>query len=90
MWLPSQAAYREISSCSAFTDYQARRAKIRYKKSGGSGTHLVHTLNGSGLAAGRLFVAILENCQQEDGTIKIPDCLTPYMRGRQIIGEKII
>jgi seryl-tRNA synthetase len=88
VWLPSQDTYREISSCSTFTDYQARRAKIRYKKSDGSGTEFVHTLNGSGLAAGRLFVAILENYQQEDGTIKIPEALIPYMGGKNIIGGK--
>ena len=86
VWLPSQNAYREISSCSAFTDYQARRAKIRYKKSDGTGTEFVHTLNGSGLAAGRLFVAALENFQQENGTIKIPDALAPYIGGLEFIG----
>ena len=78
VWLPSQETYREISSCSAFADYQARRAKIRYRKSDGGGTELVHTINGSGLAAGRLFVAVLENCQQEDGSVKIPAPLIPY------------
>jgi seryl-tRNA synthetase len=88
VWLPSQDTYREISSCSTFTDYQARRAKIRFKKGDGSGTEFVHTLNGSGLAAGRLFVAVLENCQQEDGTIKIPEALIPYMGGKNIIGGK--
>lgn len=86
VWLPSQETYREISSCSAFTDYQARRAKIRYKKEDGSGTAFVHTLNGSGLAAGRLFIAVLENYQQKDGSIKIPDALKPYMGGAQAIG----
>jgi len=81
VWLPSQGTYREISSCSNFTDYQARRAKIRYKGKNGK-PELVHTLNGSGLAAGRLFVAVLENCQQVDGTIKVPEALQPYLNGR--------
>jgi seryl-tRNA synthetase len=86
VWIPSQNTYREISSCSNFTDYQARRAKIRFKKEGGKPA-FVHTLNGSGLAAGRLFVAILENFQQEDGTIAIPEVLQPYMNGRKTIGS---
>lgn len=86
VWLPGQEAYREISSCSNFTDYQARRAKIRYKKDDGSGTELVHTLNGSGLAAGRLFIAVLENFQQKDGTIAIPEVLRPFMDGVQVLG----
>jgi len=88
VWLPSQETYLEISSCSTFTDYQARRAKIRYKKEDGSGTEFVHTLNGSGLAAGRLFIAVLENYQQMDGSIKIPDALKPYMGGNQVIGRE--
>lgn len=87
VWIPSQNTYREISSCSNFTDYQARRAKIRFKKEGGKPA-FVHTLNGSGLAAGRLFVAILENFQQEDGTIAIPEALQPYMNGRKMIGRE--
>jgi len=81
VWLPGQSAYREISSCSNFTDYQARRAGIRFKGKGGSG--LVHTLNGSGLAVGRTFVAILENHQQPDGTVIIPEALRPYMGGME-------
>lgn len=85
VWIPSQDTYREISSCSNFTDYQARRAKIRYKKSDGSKPEFVHTLNGSGLAAGRLFVAVLENYQQADGSIKIPKSLRPYMHGQEVI-----
>ncbi len=85
VWLPSQDTYREISSCSNFTDYQARRAKIRFKGKQG-GNQLVHTLNGSGLAAGRLFVAVLENFQQADGSIAIPEALQPYMKGRKSIG----
>lgn len=86
VWLPSQNTYREISSCSNFTDYQARRAKIRYKSGKeGAKPELVHTLNGSGLAAGRLFVAILENYQQADGSIRIPEPLRPYMDGSKTI-----
>tara|TARA_B100000686_G_scaffold318162_1_gene367575 strand:- start:54 stop:1334 length:1281 start_codon:yes stop_codon:yes gene_type:complete len=81
VWLPSQATYREISSCSNFTDYQARRAKIRFKAKGGGKPELVHTLNGSGLAVGRLFVAILENFQQEDGSVLLPEVLWDYMHG---------
>lgn len=83
VWLPSQDTYREISSCSNFTDYQARRAKIRYKGKDGGKPELVHTLNGSGLAVGRLFVAILENFQQEDGSVILPEALRPYMRGTE-------
>jgi len=79
VWLPSQNTYREISSCSNFTDYQARRAMVRYKGKDGGKPELVHTLNGSGLAAGRLFVAVLENCQQADGSIAIPEVLQRYL-----------
>jgi seryl-tRNA synthetase len=86
VWLPGQGLYREISSCSNFTDYQARRAAIRFKRPGASGTELVHTLNGSGLAVGRTMVAILENCQQEDGSVLIPEALRPYMGGMERIG----
>ena len=85
VWLPSQDTYREISSCSNFTDYQARRARIRCKKRSGGKAEFVHTLNGSGLAAGRLFVALLENCQQEDGTVIIPEALRSYMHGQEIL-----
>jgi seryl-tRNA synthetase len=85
VWLPGQGLYREISSCSNFTDYQARRAGIRFKRPGGSGTELVHTLNGSGLAVGRTMVAILENCQQADGSVIIPEKLRPYMGGLEKI-----
>ncbi|MBW1804945.1 MAG: serine--tRNA ligase [Deltaproteobacteria bacterium] len=81
VWLPGHKLYREISSCSNFQDFQARRAEIRFKKKGASGTELVHTLNGSGLAVGRTLVAILENYQQEDGSIIIPEVLRPYMGG---------
>jgi len=86
VWLPSQGVYREISSCSNFTDFQARRAKIRTKPEGKKKTELVHTLNGSGLAVGRTLVAILENGQQQDGTILIPEALRPYMDGQERIG----
>ncbi len=81
VWLPAQKKYREISSCSNFEDFQARRGNIRYKAKGGKKTELVHTLNGSGLAVGRTVVAILENYQQPDGTVIIPDVLRPYMGG---------
>jgi seryl-tRNA synthetase len=86
VWLPGQNLYREISSCSNFTDYQARRAEIRFKRKGAKGTELVHTLNGSGLAVGRTMVAILENYQQEDGSVLIPEKLRPYMGGMERIG----
>ncbi|MBW1798468.1 MAG: serine--tRNA ligase [Deltaproteobacteria bacterium] len=80
-WLPGQGLYREISSCSNFSDFQARRAGIRFKRKGGKGTELVNTLNGSGLAVGRTLVAILENYQQADGSVIIPEALKPYMGG---------
>jgi seryl-tRNA synthetase len=80
VWLPSSETYREISSCSNFHDFQARRANIRFKEKGKKGTQFVHTLNGSGLAVGRTMAAILENYQQTDGTVKIPDVLQPYLR----------
>jgi seryl-tRNA synthetase len=85
VWLPGQSLYREISSCSNFTDFQARRAGIRFKRRVGTGTELVHTLNGSGLAVGRTVVAILENYQQEDGSVSIPETLRPYMGGMDVI-----
>ncbi|MFH0994483.1 MAG: serine--tRNA ligase [Pseudomonadota bacterium] len=81
VWMPSQGVYREISSCSNFEDFQARRANIRFKRKGQKGTELVHTLNGSGLAVGRTLAAILENCQQADGSVVIPEALRPYMGG---------
>jgi seryl-tRNA synthetase len=81
VWLPGQKLYREISSCSNFVDFQARRSEIRFKRKGGSGTELVHTLNGSGLAVGRTLVAIIENYQQKDGSVVIPDALKAYMGG---------
>jgi seryl-tRNA synthetase len=79
VWIPSQEKYREISSCSNFEDFQARRANIRYKSHGSKRTQLVHTLNGSGLAVGRTWVAIVENFQQSDGTVRIPQALRPWM-----------
>jgi seryl-tRNA synthetase len=85
VWLPGQERYREISSCSNFEDFQARRIGLRFKDKGQKGTSLVHTLNGSGLAVGRTLVAILENYQQADGSVKIPPALVPYMGGREII-----
>ena len=85
VWLPGQGLYREISSCSNCEDFQARRAEIRFKKKGSGGTQLVHTLNGSGLAVGRTLVAILENYQQEDGSVVIPEALRPYTGGMEII-----
>ncbi|QSQ19397.1 serine--tRNA ligase [Pyxidicoccus parkwayensis] len=81
VWLPGQDTYREISSCSDFGDFQARRAKIRYRAQKGDKPQLVHTLNGSGLAVGRTTVAILENYQREDGSVAIPEALWPYMGG---------
>lgn len=85
VWLPGQNLYREISSCSNFGDFQARRAEIRFKKKGASGTQLVHTLNGSGLAVGRTLVAVLENYQQKDGSVAIPEKLRTYMGGMDFI-----
>ena len=82
VWLPSQETYREISSCSNFLDFQARRGGIRYRPNGQKKSKLVHTLNGSGLAVGRTLLAILENYQQEDGTVTIPDVLQPYFEKR--------
>ncbi|HEX4067470.1 MAG TPA: serine--tRNA ligase [Acidobacteriaceae bacterium] len=84
VWLPGQGLYREISSCSNFEGFQARRANIRYKPKGGK-TAFVHTLNGSALAVGRTWLAILENYQQADGTIRVPEALVPYMGGQRTI-----
>jgi seryl-tRNA synthetase len=86
VWLPGQNLYREISSCSNFTEFQARRAEIRFKRKGARGTELVHTLNGSGLAVGRTLVAILENYQQRNGSVNIPEVLRPFMGGIDSIG----
>jgi len=80
-WMPGQDAYREISSCSDFEDFQARRAGIRFRRESTGKVEFVHTLNGSGLAAGRTVVAVLENYQQADGSVKIPEALVPYMNG---------
>ena len=82
VWLPGQNTYREISSCSNFLDFQARRAGIRYRPEGEKKSRLVHTLNGSGLAVGRTLLAILENYQQEDGTVRLPQVLEPYFSNR--------
>jgi seryl-tRNA synthetase len=86
VWLPGQSAYREISSCSNFEDFQARRAQIRYRKETKGRPIFVHTLNGSGLAVGRTLVAVLENYQQKDGSVVIPEVLRPYMGGLDRIG----
>ena len=88
VWLPALATYREISSCSNFTDFQARRARIRYRPADGSRPRLVHTLNGSGLAVGRTAVAVLENYQQRDGSVVVPEVLRPYLHGLEVIEPK--
>jgi seryl-tRNA synthetase len=85
VWLPSQNTYREISSCSNYEAFQARRAQIRFRRTGGAKPEFVHTLNGSGLAIGRTWIAVLENYQQADGTIAIPEALRPYMGGLEKI-----
>jgi seryl-tRNA synthetase len=90
VWLPGQNTYREISSCSNFTDFQARRGNIRFRREGERKTELVHTLNGSGLAVGRTLVAILENLQNADGSVTIPSVLQPYMGGGRIIAAPSI
>jgi len=86
-WMSGEQKYREISSCTNFEDFQARRGSIRFRRQGKKGTELVHTLNGSGLAIGRTVVAILEHYQQEDGTVIIPEALRPYMDGVERIGH---
>ncbi len=85
VWLPGQSAYREISSCSSFTDFQARRARLRYRPADGGKARLVHTINGSGLAVGRTMVAVLENYQRADGSVVVPEVLRPYMGGLEVI-----
>ncbi|WP_010163587.1 serine--tRNA ligase [Sphingomonas sp. PAMC 26617] len=85
VWLPGQDRYREISSCSTCTDFQARRMNARYRPEGEKGTRFVHTLNGSGLAVGRTLVAVLENYQQENGTVSVPDVLVPYLGGTTLL-----
>jgi seryl-tRNA synthetase len=88
VWLPGQQTYREISSCSNFESFQARRANIRYKPEGSKKSEFVHTLNGSALAVGRTYLAILENYQQADGSVRIPDVLQPYMNGESVIKKQ--
>lgn len=88
VWVPGQQTYREISSCSNFESFQARRANIRHKPSGAKKAEFVHTLNGSGLAVGRTYLAILENYQQADGSVRIPDVLQPYMGGETTITKQ--
>jgi seryl-tRNA synthetase len=85
VWMPGENRWREVSSCSNFTDFQARRINIKYKKEGIGTLEYVHTLNGSGIAIGRTFAAILENNQTEKGTVVIPKILQPYMNGLEII-----
>lgn len=87
VWLPSQKTYREISSCSNCGDFQARRMNLRFRRAGGAKPEFVHTLNGSGLAVGRTWIAILENYQQADGSIQIPEILQPYMNGLEKISK---
>lgn len=86
VWLPGQGRYREISSCSNCGDFQARRMEARYRPAGGKGTTFVHTLNGSGLAVGRTLVAVIETYQEEDGSVRVPEVLRPYMGGIERIG----
>jgi seryl-tRNA synthetase len=88
VWLPSQNAFREISSCSNYESFQARRAQIRFRRAGGAKPEFVHTLNGSGLAIGRTWLAILENYQQADGSVVIPEALRPYMGGLEKISRQ--
>lgn len=88
VWIPTQSMYREISSCSNFEDFQARRAQIRYRREAGGKVEYLHTLNGSGLAIGRTVAAILENYQQEDGSVLIPEVLRPYMGGKEVISAE--
>ena len=88
VWLPGQQLYREISSCSNFEAFQARRANIRYKPTGAKKSEFLHTLNGSGLAIGRTYLAVLENYQQADGSIRVPEVLVPYMNGATMIAAQ--
>ena len=85
VWLPGQQGYREISSCSNTEAFQARRANIKFRPEGSGKLRFVHTLNGSGLAVGRTFIAILENGQQKDGSVVIPKVLQPFMDGQEVI-----
>jgi seryl-tRNA synthetase len=86
VWLPGQGAYREISSCSVCGDFQGRRMNARYREADGKTLRHVHTLNGSGVAVGRMLIAVLENCQNADGTISVPEALQPYIGGKTVIG----
>jgi seryl-tRNA synthetase len=88
VWLPGQQSYREISSCSNCTDFQARRASLRYRPEPGGKPRFLHTLNGSGLAVGRTLVAVLENYQQQDGSVLVPEALRPYMGGLERITKR--
>jgi seryl-tRNA synthetase len=85
VWLPSSREYKEISSCSNFESFQARRANLRFRRGKGGKTELLHTLNGSGLAVGRTWLALLENYQQEDGSVVVPEALRPYLDGLERI-----
>ena len=88
VWLPGQGAYREISSCSLCGDFQARRMQARYRREAGKQPIHVHTLNGSGVAVGRALIAVMENYQNADGSITVPDVLRPYMAGLERISAK--
>jgi len=88
VWLPGQGLYREISSCSNFEAFQARRANIRYRPAGAKKSEFLHTLNGSGLAVGRTYLAVLENYQQADGSVRVPEALIPYMNGDTVITQQ--
>jgi len=85
VWAPGQEKWLEVSSCSNFEDFQARRMKIRYKPSGSKGNRFVHTLNGSGLALPRTTIALLEHYQREDGSVEVPPILQPYMNGLKVL-----
>ena len=89
VWLPSQQKYREISSCSNAEAFQARRANIKFKESGTGKAEFVHTINGSGLAVGRTLVAVVENYQQKDGSVVVPEALRPYMNGKEVIEPRL-
>src|SRR5262249_26690837 len=89
VWLPGQNTYREISSCSNFGDFQARRMNARFRRAGEKGTQFVHTLNGSGIAVGRALIAVVENYQGGNGTIEVPAALRPYMGGLDVIGRDV-
>ena len=88
VWLPGENRYLEVSSCSNCTDFQARRMNARYRRSGEKGTRFVHTLNGSGLAVGRTLVGVIENYQQKDGSVRVPEALRPLMGGLDVIAAE--